>query len=295
MPTFMNSLMSNPGGSVYGQPGQMGMGDEMQLVNNLKDREMRDFKNKAAFMADLSLKQERMRDMYDPAKMQAQMSPTGYTPPGMQQGGMNTVLAHDPNQITGFQKAELGQREKELGVRQSQVAQQGRLGQEALDIKSKQEALNQQKSDQINTAKQAEHERKIAEANAKLEHAQNVLQQRTESAEAQLKAHKDLAAAVEERHKAEMAMREHQFNTTNELHTRQIESLERQRDEAAKQKGRTTTTTRVNPEGTERTTETRRGSAADTVQVTGKDGQTYEIPTDKEEEWNATHAPEGEQ
>ena len=289
----MQSLASNPGGSVYGQPGQMGMGDEMQLVNNLKDREMRDFKNKAAFMADLSLKQERMRDMYDPAKMKAQMSLTGYTPPGMQQGqaGMNVVMGHDPNQITGFQKAELGQREKELGVRQSQVAQQGRLGQEALDIKSKQEALNQQKSDQINTAKQAEHERKIAEANAKLEHAQNVLQQRTESAEAQLKAHKDLAAAVEERHKAEMAMREHQFNTTSEQHNRTIASLEEQ----VKQKGKTTTKTSVNPEGTTKTTETRRGSAADTVQVTGKDGQTYEIPADKEEEWNATHAPEGEQ
>jgi len=289
--------MSNPGGSVYGQPSQ-NQGDEMQLVNNLKDREMRDFKNKAAFMADLSLKQERMRNMYDPAKMQAQMSPTGYTPPGMQQGqtGMNTVMAHDPNQITGFQKAELGAREKELGLRGQEVAQRGKLGQEALDIKTKQEALNQQKSDQINTAKQAEHERKITEANAKLEHAQNVLQQRSESAEAQLRAHKDLAAAVEERHKAEMAMREHQFNTTSEQHNRTIANLEEQ----VKQKGKTTTKTSINPEGTERTTETLRGSAADTVRMYGPDGSGHDIPADKVEDAKTnyrmtTEAPEGEQ
>lgn len=283
----MDSLAANPSGSsgIYNSGGgssSPGMGDVLNIVNQLKDREMRDFQAKSNFMSDLSLRQEaRMRNLFNPE---------GATQGGQNTQGMNTVVAHDPNQITGFQRGELGVRQGELGVRQQQLAQTGKIGQERIDIQSAQQKLNQQKSDQINANKQADMQRKIDESNRKLELAQADLDRKTKAGEDTIQAHKDYQSAIEERHKLELAQKQHQFDVTSEQHGKQIKALE----ERVKQTGKTTTKTRVNAEGTERTTETRRGAASDTVQVTGRDGKTYEIPADKEDDWNANHAPEEE-
>src|SRR5574340_1064509 len=136
MPTFMESLASNPGGGIY-NPYPGSSDDALKIVNQLKDREMQDFKNKAAFMSDLSLQQDRMRRIFDmqygtkPGEQVGQGSQPG------QPGGMNVVM-QDPNMMTGYQKGELGIRQAELAMNKEKLAQQGKMGQEALDIRSAQ-------------------------------------------------------------------------------------------------------------------------------------------------------------
>src|SRR5713226_7367508 len=149
--TFMDSLAANssnsPGSGVYGQPKIPDDQDTLFLVDRLKDREMRDFKDKTNFMSDLSLRQEsRMRDLFAPEKK----SPSD----------MPVTMMQDPNSMTGYQKGELGVRQQEVGQRQQglnlesqRLSKQERLGQEALDVKTAQEKLNQQKSDQAHQQK----------------------------------------------------------------------------------------------------------------------------------------------
>lgn len=283
--TFMQSLASNPSGSgIYGQPQQM---DALGIVNQLRDRDEQDFEKRAQFMSDLSMKQDRLRCIYDQQDQAKQEA---------RQPLMNTVLGQDPNAMTGYQKGELGVRQQQFGLdkqklaqegglEQQKLAQQGKLGQQALDIRSAQEELNRQKSDQINAQKTADMQRKIDESNKKIELAQQALQQRTDNAEAQLQAHKDLSAAMEERHKLELEQKDAQFQVTSKQHQDTIDRLQSQLDQSK----HTKTTIEINPDGTQRTTETSRGSAAETVRVVGKDGKTYEIPKDKLDDWNKNH------
>ncbi|MBI3334362.1 hypothetical protein HYZ97_02655 [Candidatus Pacearchaeota archaeon] len=304
MPTFMENLAADPSGSGIYQSGQPAV---LSLVNRLKDREMMDFKDKANFMSNLSIQQERARRLFDPQRQfeheynLAPQRPQGPEGPLIGQEGQQQQATRfagsvrDPNVMTAFERGQLGIRQSELGVRQrragleeQRIAQTGKLGEERLRIQSAQERLNQQKSDQINANKQADLERKINESNQKLELAQADLDRKTKAGEDTLQAHKAYQAAIEARHKLELDQKEHQFNVTSEQHDRQIKALETR----IRQAGRTTTKTKISPEGTEKVTETRRGAAADTVQVTGKDGQTYEIPADKVDDWNANHAPE---
>jgi len=160
-----------------------------------------------------------------------------------------------------------------------------------LDIRGQQEKLNQQKSDQINANKQADMQRKIDDSSQKFAAAQAELERKTKAGEDTIQAHKDLAAAVEERHKAEMTMKEHQFNIIKDQHQKTIDNL----TEQLKQRGRSKTTTEINPNGTKRTTTTERGSAADTVQAIGKDGKTYNIPKDKLDDKDADGTPHWKQ
>lgn len=277
----MDSLAANPSSGIYGQPSQNQ--DVMGLVNQLKDREKQDFQDKANFMSNLSIKQDRLKRLYGLDGGQGSQGPQS-----SQGQPMNTVMAQDPNQLTGFQKADLGIRQQQLGQEGQKIAQQGKLGQEALDVKGQQEKLNQQKSDQINAQKTADMQRKIDESNAKIEQAKAALESKNTNAEASLQAHKELAAAVEERHKLEMANMQHRFDITSDQHQKTIDNL----TEQMKQKGRTKTTTNINAAGNQKTVTTERGNAADTVQVIGKDNKSYTIPKDKLPEWQANHAPD---
>src|SRR5579859_5946707 len=189
--TFMDSLAQNPNinpgvsnSGVYGMPGQTSDSDVLSLVNQLKDREMRDFKDKANFMSDLSLNQEqRMRNLWDPNKtnlanrttVQAGEAPGQPNPESLAMNPMPGMTTKD---------------KLDYGLKQQELVQKGKFGQEALDVKSQQEKLNQQKSDQINAQKQADMQRKIEESNQKIELAQQKLQQAGDNAQAQLAAHK---------------------------------------------------------------------------------------------------------
>lgn len=295
--TFMDSLANNPAsGGIYGQPTNPTDGDVLNVVNQMKDREMRDFKDKANFMADLSLKQEKARAIFDPSKFGGPGSNQYGGPGGAAEAkapnmNANTINAGDPNQMSGYEKGELGIKQQGVNLESQRLKQTGKLGQEALDIKTAQEKLNQQKSDQINANKQADMERKIEEANQRIELAQNALQSKNTNAEATLAAHKEMAAAVEERHKLEIANMQNRFDTTSKQHQQTIDNL----SEQLKQRGRSKTTTELNPDGTKKIVTTERGSAADTINVIGKDGNQYTIPKDKLNDMDADGTPHWKQ
>lgn len=279
----MDSLAANPSGGsgIYGsnrtvQPNGQ---DALNLLFQLKDRENRDFRDKANFMSDLSLKQDRMRNLFDPEKQN--------TPP------MNTVIAKDPNQMTGYEKGELDIKKQGVGLEKQKLAQQGKQGQSALDIKQQTADLAQQKNDQINETKNADMQRKIADADKKLQLAQQALEQKGNNAEAALQAHKDLAAAMEERHKLEIAQKDAQFKTTSDQHQQTIDAL----NERLKQGKNSKTTTEINPEGTKKTVTTQKGNM---IQVSGpktpkNPNGIYTIPEDKEDDWNRNHKDQPDQ
>jgi hypothetical protein len=272
----MDSLAANPSSSVYGDTGSkpFGAGEALDLVNKLRDREMLDFKNKANFMSDLSLKQDRMRNIFNPNQPNPQQ--------GQNQGqnlntqGMNTVLAHDPNQMTGYEKGELGIKKQGIDLERQKIAQAGKLGQGALDIKDAQQQLNQQKSDQINAQKQADLERKINDSSQKFAGIQAELERKTKAGEDTLQLHRDLAAAVEERHKLEMQQQkmeaDKKFDDTKNLHAAQIKKME---EDTARAK-ETETTTEQNVEGTKRTVTTKRGEKK-RIGVIGPNGESGTI------------------
>ena len=286
----MDNLAANPkgGSGIYGQPGPDNT-DVMGMVNQMKDREMMDFKNKANFMSDLSLKQDKMRALFNPDRLglRDNLQP-GQT---MEGGPPNVQIAQDPNQMTGYQKGELGVRQQGLNLESQKIGQTGKLGQEAINVKNQQLELNQQKSNQIHEQKLADMQRKTNEADAKIQQAQAALESKNNNSEQTLQAHKDLAAAVEERHKLEIAQKDAQFQKKSEEHQQTIKSMEAK----LKQGANTKTTTETNPDGTKRTVTTQKGDAADSVQVTGKDGKTYTIPKDKLNDMDADGTPHWKQ
>lgn len=282
--TFMSNLAANPGGSgIYGQPAQSSDSDMLGIVNQLKDREMSDFKNKANFMADLSLKQDKMRALFDPNRL------------GLQDNKQpNVVLGQDPNEMTGEQKVNLGIRQQDLGIRKQgmdlenkKLDERSRLSQEGLDIKTQQEQLNQQKSDQIHAQKMSDMQRKIDESNQKIEASRQALESKNTNAEATLQAHKDMAAAIEVRHKLELSQKDAQFNKIRDQHQQTIDNLTTQ----LKQRGNQKTTTELNPDQSKRITTIQRGDAADIISVQGKDGKTYTIPKDKMNDMDSDGTP----
>lgn len=294
--TFMDSLKTNPSGSsgVYGAISPSNDNDTLSIVDRLKDREMQDFKDKAHFMSNLSLQQDRLRRLYDPS-----VGPKGAQTPEVQQNldrgqgqeqnptqGMNVSQVRDPNQMTGYEKGELSIRQQGLGQEQQKINQAGKLGEERLGIQTAQEKLNQQKSDQANAAKQADLERKINEANQKIELAQQALQQKGDNAAATLEAHKTLAAAVEERHKLEMENMQHRFDVTSDQHQQTIDALNERIKQSKNMKQ-----VKRDSAGNEITTETTKGDEADTVQAIGKDGKTYTIPRSKLDDKDADGTP----
>ncbi len=279
---FMDNLAANPRGSgIYGQVQPTSDQDVLGIVNQLKDRDMSDFKNKANFMADLSLKQDKMRALFDPSKL------GGPSQGADIQGGQPNVVFHDPNAMTGFEKNKINLEQQGLGLEKQKLAQNKSLGENAQAIKQQQADLAQQKSDQINAGKQADLQRKIEDADKKLEFARQKLEVDSGNKDKALQAHKDLAAAMEERHKLELENKQHQFDVTSAQHQQQIDRL----NEQLKQSGETEQTTEISPDGTKKIVKTKKGGN-DTVKVTGKDGKSYMIPKDKVDDWNKNHMPE---
>lgn len=274
MPTFMDSLASNPSGGVYGQPAA---DDPLKIINQLKDREFNDYKNKALFMSDLSLKQDRLRKVYglDGSQTSGQ---------NQEQQPMNTVMAKDPDAMTGYQKAQINMDQQQLGLDKEKLAQSDKLGEERLGIQSDQQKLNQQKSDQINVQKQADMERKISEADQRIELARQGLEQKTTNAAETLAAHKEYQASVEERHKLELAQKDAQFKTVQEQHKAALKVAE----DKLKQASKTQTTTQLNPDGTKKIVTTQRGGS-NRIKVIGPNGETGTVDADDElpEGWMA--------
>lgn len=275
---FMDSLAANPSGSsgIYGQPRQNTDQDELAFYNRIKDREFEDFQRKANFMSDLSLKQDRLRNVFNPAQQPQQSNQP-----------MNVVMGKDPNMITGYQKADLGMKQQGMDLERQKMGQTNRLGQQALDIKAQQGKLNQQKSDQISALKQADMERKISEAEQRFNLAKQGLDNKNTTAEERIQLQKELAAAAQARHDAEMKMKDSQFKITNETHLKTIAEQEKELEQAK----HTKTTTKLNEDGTEKVVTTEKGSAAKKVNIVDSNGKVIgSIPEDQVDNWKANHS-----
>jgi hypothetical protein len=281
--SFMDSLAANPSGSsgIYGQGSRDNSGDQtsaLWLVNSLKDREMNDFKDKANFMSDLSLKQDRLRRIYDQQDSQ-------------QQGPQNTVMAKDPNQMTGYEKGELGIRQQQLGLESAKLAQTGKMGEERIGIQRDQEKLNALKNQNIYDTKMADMERKANEATARMGQAHDALQANVNDHKAHLEFLKAKQEADDARHALERAQVDAKHAETKKKDDATIAALNKRVKDAE----HTKVETNVNPDGTKKTVETTRGSAATRISVTHRNGSTGTIPGDLEsiKDWNANHAAPG--
>jgi hypothetical protein len=277
------SQIKPPQSGIYGQPAPYNLDQNLGIVNHLKDREMADFKDKANFMADLSLKQDRLRALYDPQKMSAQapqQDPYAGSNASIQnQKNMQSLMnPKDPNAIGASQKAD-------LDMKQKQLDQQGKLGQEAQDTKAAQEKLNQQKSDQIHAQKIAELESKQTESKNKLDLATQGLADKTKSAADQLALHKTIMDNTKAYHDAEMAKQDLKFQKSQSDHKDQMDMMQKKLDAANK-----SVKTTLSQDGTSKTVQTTTGSPPATVRVQGKDGIFGTISADKLDDWNANHA-----
>jgi hypothetical protein len=257
----MANLASNPSGSISGQPGPDNT-DALGIVNQLKDREMRDFQNKANFMSELSLKQDRQRMLFDPsnpnqdimgtrtlngmtAAMQKPQQSSGITP-GSQSGQMNPQ-----------QTAEMSMRQQGMDLDKAKLAQAGKMGEERIANQTAQEKLNQQKSDQIHEQKQNELQAKIKESGDKLTQAQKALEDKTLTAEQQLQFHKDAATAATAAHEAEKQRMQLNFDKTHGQMQDRIDNMTKELDQRGK-----VHEIKKDAQGNEITTDIQRGTPA---------------------------------
>lgn len=274
---------------IYGQPGIPTDQDNLTIVNKLKDREMQDFKDKANFMSDLSLKQEqRMRNLFDPndpKNMNIQDRPQVMMP-----------SASAPGVMSEYQKGELGVRNREADLESQRIAQQGKLGQEAQDTKAAQEKLNQQKSDQIHQQKIDDLTNKQNEYKQKMDLAHEQLKNKTTNLEQQLELHKTIAENTKAYHDAQQAMNDLKFKKSESDHKDAMDAMQKKLDQAS----HTSTTTEIDAEGNKKTVDVKKGSAVNaptqnpdgTYTVKDSDGKPMgTIPADKLDDWMQNYHP----
>jgi hypothetical protein len=280
--TFMSSLAANPSGGsgIYNSQKPPDQANELAIMNQIKDREMRDFKDKAGFMSDLSVKQNRLMNLYDPASQQSQDQRNQQ----MQQGPQVSQV-RDPNAMTGDQKANNDMRQQGLNLDKQKLDQQKQLGQEAIDTKSAQEKLNQQKSDQIHQQKIDELIAKQTDAKGKLDLATKALSDKTKSADEQLKLHQDIMTNTKAFHDAEVAQMKLKFERAQADHEDALKTMKAKLDA-----GNKSVTTTLNPDGTSKTVKTTTGDANKTIRVQMKDGTFGTIPVSKLDDFNANYS-----
>lgn len=168
-------------GAYYGDPGQQNTGieDILPLFHAVRDRNMQDYKDKAAFDSDLAIRQENSRRVFDPNRAGTSLSTVGggggrTTNPDISMGltAPNPEIATNLKEdLTPQDKAKFGLEKSSQDIERSKIAQQGKLGEEALGIKTAQEKLNQEKSENIHQTKlsqqELEHQRDMNNLGAK--------------------------------------------------------------------------------------------------------------------------------
>jgi len=229
--------------------------DILSARQSMQRDDLNTFKNKANFMSDLSLRQNRMKSIYD---LEGASQPPANGLFGMNNGmtsnngqPMNTVLREDPDHITPFQREGLSIRKDDNAIDRSRVEQQGRLGSERLSIQDAQQKLNQQKSDQIKLQKENELAAKIVDSEGRLAFAQKRLEQNANDTAARM----ELIKAKQDADAAKFELVSHQKD-------KQQEELNNYRAAQLAGKNRpieSETTTEVNPDGTKKTVKTRKG------------------------------------
>lgn len=250
---FMDNLKKQSFTSPAGALGVRGVGPSpgglnqiRQFLDHQRVKDQEDFKSRASFTNDLSLRNQRMLDM------NAAKQP------------MNTVF-DDGDDLTAFQKANLGLEREKLNLNKDESALDRKLKEDTLGINRDKLALDKdaleldkKKNDQIYETKIKDLERKANEAAQKADLAERNLQQRTNSAEA-LNAHREAQiAAATARHELEIAQRDRTLAENTRMNDARIQQIR----DAAEAAGLVISEETLNEDGTKKTTITRRGDKA---------------------------------
>lgn len=208
---FLDKLAANPSGSgIYNSSGPQNVdfGPTLSAINQLKDREMNDYKQKAQFNQELSLRQPRLQQIY---------APPGSRIGNLNQGQPDVVFGGEDKSgalPTPMQQEGINQNKQEMGLQEQKLAQQSKFGDQKIAQMQATHDLNKQKSDQIFQTKQADMQRKVDEANNKLGFAYDQLNQKGNNA--------DTLAAIKQ---AQIDSQKAQMELMNHHHTAQLEEL----------------------------------------------------------------------
>lgn len=251
--------LSNP--TTSAQNGNFDTDDIMTLLGHVRDRNLSDYEKKAQFNSDLSLRHNRLSSMLNPETGQ-EKSPWASQQPNVQ------FKDNNPD-ITPLQGAEIGQKGKELGLQTEELKHNVASQTQKQSLAEREFGLEQQKNKQIYDTKQADMQRKIDEANHKLELAYTQLGDKSANQAAVLASHQAIQAAMEERHKLELANKDLQFNESKRLHDAQIAKMQ---SDSESKNASTEKTTEVNPEGTKKTETTIKGGKIGRIRVMAPEG-----------------------
>ena len=259
-----NTVLGSPAGSTFGQEayfgqppisggfGNSGNIDIQGLINdqrmnqfNLRNRDISDFAAKTRIAGDESIRQENMRRIFDPnsgAMTTLRPQNTVYQPSPQELGQITPIdraklsLAREQVQGTPLDRAEFG-------------------------LKQKQYELDKVKNDQIYGTKAADMERKATEAEQRLKLAYDKLQLDQGNAtniaayrDAQMAATNAKMELMAQQHAAELA-------ETKKYHEATIADMKAKLDQASG----SSSTTKVNADGTEKTVTTTKGSQANNI------------------------------
>jgi hypothetical protein len=241
---FFDRLQSNPGGSsIYGNPGPADLDytTPLSVDQRLRERDMNDYMKKANFMSDLSLRQNRLRQVYGGENQ----NPSA---------GMNTVFKD--NSIPPLQMAKLKDEQTKTGIAGRKADTAAALGEEKINLGQEKQDLDTKKNQNIYDTKQADLQRKHDEAQAKLGLAEKALQNKQNDAKTLSDYHDAQMKAAAARHDLEMSQKDKQ-------HQASLDEMKRLHDaQIANMKGNQNVTTEedTNAEGTKRTKKTTKGS-----------------------------------
>jgi hypothetical protein len=254
---FSDSLQNSPNNSgIYGSGrsnNNIDLGTVLSVRKKIQDEEDNSFYKKNQFMADLSNRQNRLQQIFNPASQ----GPTGQPANVVfnNAGGNPTTAEQDINKDLNAQK------------QNAQLEEKAKLNEGALKVKSDQEKLNQQKSDQINSLKHQELQKKTDEANSKLDLAERTLQSRQGDTDTTMKFHQAQMDALKSQHELENHRRDSAAEEAKRVHDANIKAIQDKLDAA----GSSTTETSVDESGRNKTVKTTKGSSK-RVGVTHPDG-----------------------
>lgn len=247
---FLDELRARNGATGLTYAGDPGMGSTsspsdvlnsiMPAFNQIRNRNVQDFKDKAQFSSDLGLRQERMRSLFAPEPQQGGVV---YQPPPSE---INNNRLISPFQAAG------------LELDKQKLAEQKRTGSDKLALDQQKFGLEKEKSDQIYQTKQDEMTRKVDDANNKLKLAYDQLAQKGNDASATANFKQAQLDALTARHELEMAQKDKDREETVRIHDAQIKDMQDKLDAMQN----TITTTEMNPDKTKKIVTTAKGDSA---------------------------------
>lgn len=265
---FLDSVRRSSGSSVYNDNPMENDSDffnrEMSMDEELRRRDMNDFRQKNQFMSELSNRQPRMQQLFNPTPSRDMKAPTE---------GMDVVFKD--NAITPFQKAGLDLKGEDTRIDRAKLGNDTRrvnlaekMGEEKLDLEGKKHELNVEKNKNIFETKQADLQRKVDEAANKLDLADRQLALKKDDSAATVARHKAELDATNARHALEMHQKENALAEATRLHDAQIADAKKKTEQSAESE----TTTELNADGTKKTVKTQKG-AKKRISVIGPNGQ----------------------